>query len=74
MEINLAKKNDIPIKIIEKTFDIVTYALYHNFNNLNLNFQSILNEADITPDYTHVKAIKWSDNSLPVKIRRYYVQ
>ena len=34
-----SQKNDIPIKIIKKNVDIISYILYHNFNNLTLSFQ-----------------------------------
>ena len=53
MEIKLAKKNDIPIKIMREIIDITSYVLYRNFNNLLSDsvFPSTLKEANITPVY-----------------------
>ena len=46
-------KNDIPIKIMKKNFDIITYILYHNFINslFDSEFLRKLNEADIKRVY-----------------------
>ena len=46
-----SQKTDIPIKIVKENVDIISYFLYHNFNNsLSCStFQTSMKHADVTP-------------------------
>ena len=46
-----SQKSDIPVKIIKENVDIISYFLYHNFNNSLscASFPTSMKYADVTP-------------------------
>ena len=46
-----SQKSDIPVKIINENVDIISYFLYHNFNNSLscATFPTSMKYADVTP-------------------------
>ena len=49
----LSQKTDIPVKIVKENIDIVSYFLYHNFDNsLSCStFSAGMKYAEVTPIY-----------------------
>ena len=47
----VSQKTDIPVRIIKENIDIVSYFLYHNFNNsLSCStFPTAMKHAEVTP-------------------------
>ena len=47
----VSQKSDVPVKIIKENVDIISYFLYHNFNNLLscATFPTSMKYADVTP-------------------------
>ena len=65
----VSHKTDIPIRIIKENIDIVSYFLYHNFNNtLSCStFPTAIKYAEVTP--IHKKADRTDkENYRPVSI------
>ena len=64
-----SQKTDIPVKIIRENIDVVSYFIYHNFNNLLscVTFSTALKYADVTP--AHKKDDKTNkENYRPISI------
>ena len=53
-----SQKSDIPLKIIKENVDLISYFLYHNFNNSlsGATFPTTMKYADVIP--IHKKMIK----------------
>ena len=47
----VSQKTDIPVKIMKENLDIISYFLYHNFNNSlsHFTFRSGMRYAEVTP-------------------------
>ena len=64
-----SRKSDIPLKIIKENVDIISYFLYHNFNNSFscANFPTSMKYADVIP--IHKKDDKtYKENYRPISI------
>ena len=60
-----SQKSDIPVKIIKENLDIISYFLYHNYNNSLscATFSNSMKYADVTP--IHKKDNKTEKRELP---------